>query len=268
MSGPHLQAAGGGTARRFLPLTLRRRLAQRWPRRTSGKVGDLAGVLLGPHGRFRSYGRLGACSRVGPRGFGPCGWLGSGGFRCIPPTARFALLGRRCRTAGQEPVQPSVDPGSVGRRPAVATPGRLGARGRVRPARCIRCPTGPPPLPGRNVGRVGDSLRTRSAGCRPARPGTTVGAGTGAVRASLSRARMPGLVRCAHLRLLTDHYWSRPNGLLADVGFDLVGAVTFLRVARNGYQCRARAQVHQPNALGLSPGLAHLASRRPDDTPT
>ncbi len=28
------------------------------------------------------------------------------------------------------------------------------------------------------------------------------------------------------------------------------------------------SQVHQPNALGLPPGLANLASRRPDDTPT
>src|SRR5258705_549764 len=41
-----------------------------------------------------------------------------------------------------------------------------------------------------------------------------------------------------------------------------------LGVARNSNQCVALAQVHQPNALGLPPGLADLASRRPDDTST
>src|SRR5262245_4715933 len=46
-----------------------------------------------------------------------------------------------------------------------------------------------------------------------------------------------------------------------------VGLV-FFGVACDGNQCVALAQVHQPNALGLPPGLSNLAGRRPDDTPT
>lgn len=53
------------------------------------------------------------------------------------------------------------------------------------------------------------------------------------------------------------------------VGFGgCLGGIAFLGVARDGNQCVALTQVHQPNALGLSPGLANLASCGPDDTAT
>src|SRR5690349_19598292 len=55
---------------------------------------------------------------------------------------------------------------------------------------------------------------------------------------------------------------------VSGLGDRVVGGLVFLGVTRNGNQCVALTQVHQANTLGLPPGLANLASRRPDDAPT
>ena len=198
-AGRHLSPAGraSGTVRRLLPGTVRAvraRLARRRrrPRRRSGQIGDLTGVLVGTRRLLRAGRRIGPIRFRPRRGFGSRGlirsrgligsqdWLRTrrglrsrGRLRWIRPPRRIGLrLRRGRRPTGQEPVQPVVDAGRLARCAAVAAPRSVRSRG------CIRS-SPPSPLPGRDVGRVGDPLRTR----------------TGTVPTPLGRAGVPGLVR-------------------------------------------------------------------------
>ena len=224
---------GRGAVRRFLLGTLRCLLARPRARRGSGQVGKLAGVLLGRYRRLRPRGRLGSCGRLGrtvgsvvrsarPRGrLGPRGRLRSrgGSGRASAPAAPVPA-GRPTQQRPAPAAAPTRRRPDRNRFSRASTPGEcsvapllprarcLGTGGRLRARGCIRRSVGRfgrtrgrPPLPRRDVGRVGDPLGSRPSRQGPPRRRTAERAalgsrtGAGAVAAPVARAGMPGLVR-------------------------------------------------------------------------